>query len=372
MSSENEKQPTEKKRLKILIVAPTLDVSVGGQAVQAARLAEKLNQEPNLQVEIQPIAPKFFPRLQRVKYLRTVLTSAKYAFDLLSKIPRCDVIHIFSAAHFSFLLAPTPAVLAAKLFGKKTVLNYRSGQIRRHFAKYERTLRPTLKLFDKIVVPSEYLVREFAKYGFEARAVPNFVNLERFRFRARRPLRPAFLSNRLLEELYNIPCILRAFAVIQKKYARANLVVAGDGAERAALERLARELELRNVEFVGKISQEEMPALYDAADIYLNSPNTDNMPGSIIESYAAGVAVVTTRAGGIPFIARHEETALLVDVGDSEAMAREALRLLENQTLADDVIKNAREYCKNFTWENVRGKWLEIYDELVAPTEVKR
>lgn len=359
---------TKIKRLKILIVAPTLDVFLGGQAIQAARLAEKLNQEPNISADIQSIGPKFLPRLQRIKYLRTLLRGVKFLFDIVTKIPSYDIIHIFSAAHFSFLLTPTPAVLVAKLFGKKTVLNYRSGQIDEHFAVWERSLRPTLKLFDKIVVPSGYLVDEFAKYEFEAEAVHNFVNLERFHFRERRALRPVFLSNRLLEELYNIPCILRAFAVIQEKYPQARLVVASFGDRRAMLEDLARELKLENVEFVGKIEQEKMPDLYDEIDIYLNSPNTDNMPGSLIECYASGVPVVTTNAGGIPYILEHEKTGLMVAVNDHEALARQALRLLEDQNLADEIVKNGREYCRMFTWERVRADWLKVYGELAPET----
>lgn len=354
------------KPIKVLIVAPTLDTALGGQAVQASRLLEKLNEEVDLTVDIQSIGPKFLPKLQQIKFLRTVITLVKFWFDILVKIPRYDVIHIFSAAHLSFLLTPTPAVLVAKLFGKKTVLNYRSGQLKRHFANWRRTLKLTLRLFDKIVVPSGYLVDMFGEYGFEARAIHNFVYIDRFRFRARKTLRPVFLSNRLLEELYNIGCILRAFAIIQKKYPDAQLIVASFGDRRESLENLARELKLENVEFVGKVEQKDMPALYDAADIYLNSPNTDNMPGSIIESYAAGIPIVTTNAGGIPYILEHEKTGLMVNVNDHEAMAHEAMRLLEDAELAARLAENAHRYCQRFTWEAVRREWLDVYGELAG------
>lgn len=358
------KEVSTNKSIKVLIVAPTLDTTLGGQAVQAARLLEKLDEEPNLRVGIQSIGPKFLPKLQRIKFLRTFVTLVKFWFDILVKIPKYDIIHIFSAAHLSFLLTPTPAVLVAKLFGKKTILNYHSGQIRRHFANWETTLRPTLRLFDKIVVPSGYLVDMFGKYGFEARAIHNFVNVERFRFRERKRPRPIFLSNRLLEELYNIPCILRAFAIIQKKYPQAKLIVAGFGDRRESLENLAGRLKLENVEFVGKIEQELMPALYDEADIYLNSPNTDNMPVSIIESYASGIPIITTNAGGIPYILEHEKTGLIIGMNDHEAMAREAMRLLEDEELAARLTENAHQYCQKFTWEAARREWLDVYEEL--------
>lgn len=352
------------KPLKILIIAPTLDAGIGGQSVQAARLLEKLREEPDLQVDIQSISPKFLPAVQRVKFARTLVTIPKFLFDIVRRIPKYDIIHVFAASHLSFVLTPTPAVLAARVFGKKTLLNYHSGQIKRHFANWGATLRPTLRLFDKIVVPSGYLVDKFGEYGFDARAIYNSVDVERFDFRARKTLRPIFLSNRALEELYNVECTLRAFAIIQKKYRQARLIVAGAGERRASLENLARQLKLENVRFDGKIEPEKMPALYDEADIYLNSPNTDNMPVSIIEAYASGIAVVTTNAGGIPYIVEHEKTGLTVDVGDYQALAREAIRLLEDADLTARLTGNARRYCRNFTWENVRGEWLDVYGEL--------
>lgn len=357
---------SESRKMRVLMVAPTLDTMVGGQAVQAARLLEKLSTESEMEIAIQPIAPKFLPGLQKIKFVRTLVTSLKYWFDLFTKIPRYDVIHIFSAAHFSFLLAPTPAVLIAKLFGKKTILNYRAGQLEEHYANWHRTLVPTLRLFDRIVVPSGYLVGIFERIGFQSKEIPCFIDVECFNFQERKPLKPVFLSNRLLEELYNIPCILRAYGIVQKKYPEAKLVIAGSGSQRENLEKLARELKLENVKFVGRVSQEKMIELYDAADIYLNSPNTDNMPGSLIECYASGIPVITTEVGGIPYILENEKTGLMIPVNDHEAMAQAAFRILEDKELSARLIKNARDYCRIFTWQGARDEWMKIYKELFA------
>ena len=204
----------------------------------------------------------------------------------------------------------------------------------------------------------------FAEYGFEAQSIYNFVNVDRFKFRQREKLRPVFFSNRLLEELYNIPCILRAFAIIQAKYPNAKLIVASFGNKRESLENYAKELKLNNVEFVGKVNQAQMAELYGEVDIYLNSPNTDNMPGSLIECYASGVPVVTTGAGGIPYILEHEKTGLMVKINDHEALAQEAMRLLENDKLAQEIIANGHDASQKFSWEKVRIEWLAVYDKL--------
>lgn len=356
------------KPLRVLMVAPSLDI-LGGQAVQAKRLLENLSQEEGLEISMQPINPRLpglFGRLQKIKYIRTVLTSMAYCAQLLWRVPSYDVIHIFSASYFSFVLAPTPAILASRLYGKRTILNYRSGEAQDHLRKWRRTAHPTIRLVDEVVTPSGYLVDVFGRFGFRARSIFNIVETDRFRFRERVPLRPVFFSNRNFEPHYNVACTLRAFQLIQKRFAEARLVVAGDGSERRALETLARELGLRNVEFIGRVPHSSMPELYDAADIYLNSPNVDNMPGSIIEAYAAGVPVVTTNAGGIPYIVTHGETGLMVERNDHEAMAREALRLLESDELASRLARNAHAECRKYSWDAVREEWLGLYKELAA------
>jgi glycosyltransferase involved in cell wall biosynthesis len=273
-------------------------------------------------------------------------------------------VHTFSASYFSFVLAPTPAILIAKLYGKKVLLNYHSGEASDHLARWPRTAIPIIRLVDEIAVPSEYLVRVFAQHSLRARAIFNIIGSETFRFRQRRPLRPMFLSNRNLESHYGVDRVLRAFAIIQQSFPEACLTVAGDGSQRRSLEQLTRELNLRHVEFTGQIDQGKVFAQYDAADIYLNGSEIDNQPLSLLEAFACGLPVVTTDAGGIPDIVTHEQTGLMVQCGSYEALAREAMRLLQEAALAERITKQAREECRRYSWDAVRGQWLELYEEL--------
>jgi len=319
-----------------------------------------------------PALPRPFNKLQSIKYVRTILTSLMYWALLLLRVPRYDVIHVFSASYFSFLLAPAPAVLVAKLFRRKCVLNYHSGEAEDHFRCWPRTAIPLVRLADSITVPSEYLVRVFAKFGLEARAISNTIDVQNFNYRERPSLQPRFLSNRNLYPLYNVPCILKAFAIVQKEYPDASLVLAGDGKERANLERLAKQLELKNFVFTGLVAPSEMPKLYDAADVFLNSSNIDNMPGSILESFASGVPVVTTDAGGIPYMVSHERTGLLVARDDHEALAEASLRLLRDPEFASSMTKRAYEELAKYTWPAVRDEWLNLYEKLALGLQFHR
>jgi len=361
-----------KTKIRVLIYAPSLDI-LGGQSRQAVRLMEGLRREADLEVGFlahNPRLPGILRSLQSIKFIRTVVTTVYCVLLLLWRVRKFDIIHIFSASYYSYSLSVIPALFIARLYGKKSILNYRSGEADDHLETW-RSAVPTIRWADEIVVPSGYLVDVFARYGLRARAIHNIVELDRFTFRERHPLRPVFLTSRLLEPLYNVPCVLRAFAIIQQRYPDAKLTIAADGYLRAELEALARELKLRNAEFIGFVPFDKMPALYDAADIYLSATSIDNMPSSITESMACGLNVVTTDGGGaIPYIMTNEVTGLIVDRDDHEALAAGAIRLLNHNEFALKLVRNAHESSKKFTWPYIRDQWLSLYHELVKENDL--
>jgi glycosyltransferase involved in cell wall biosynthesis len=369
LNEETHGQEPPGRPLRVLIVAPSLEI-LGGQSRQAVRLMTGLSAEPGLEISFLPHDPRLpsaLSWLQRIKYVRTFVTTLLYIVLLLVRVPRYDIVHVFSAAYYAYLLSAAPAILSAKLYRKKAILNYRSGEAEDHLPNWPVTAIPTMRLADAIVVPSGYLVEVFGRYGLAARAINNIVELDRFRYRERCPLRPHFLVSRLLEPLYNVACVLRAFQLIQRRHPEARLTVAADGFLRPELERLAfADLQLRGTEFIGFVPFDKMPDLYDAADIYLTATNIDNMPSSVTESMASGLPIVTTDAGGIPFIVTHEETCLMVPCNNHEAMAASALRLLEDSELAVSLTRRAREASRKFTWPVVRDQWVNLYHELVS------
>jgi glycosyltransferase involved in cell wall biosynthesis len=358
---------TEPSVIRVLLVGPSMDI-LGGQAVQVTRLQRRLRELEGIEVgflAVNPRLPGPLRLLQRIKYVRTISTSIAYGLSLLKEIRKHDVIHAFSASYTSYLLAPLPAMLVARLYGKRIVLNYRSGEASDHLARSSFAVR-TMRLADEIVVPSGYLVEVFAQFGLHARAILNFVDLDNLDYRERTVTRPVFLSNRNLEPLYNVGCTLRAFAIIQQQEPDARLTVVGDGSERASLEALARELGLRQVEFAGKVPPQRMREYYGAADVYLNSPNIDNMPNSVIEAFASGLPVVTTNAGGIPFIVTDGETGFMSECNDHEALARNALALVQSPGLARTVAARARSVClARYVWESVAVEWENLYRGLM-------
>ena len=348
--------------LRVAIVAPSLRV-LGGQAVQADLLLRAWERDPEVAVRLVPIdpePPRALRPLARIKFVRTILTQLMYWPMLLRELRRVDVVHAFSASYFSFLLAPLPAMLIARLFSRPVVIHYHSGEAPDHLRR-SLIARAALKRTSANVVPSSFLRHVFAQFSLAADVVPNIVDLTRYRFAPRRPLRPRLLSTRNFEELYNIACTLRAFARIQAQHPDASLTLVGSGSDETRLRGLATQLGLHNVTFAGRVSPSEMYRAYADADIYIQTPNIDNMPLSIVEAFASGLPVVATNAGGVPALLEDGVHGLLAPIGDHEAVARQVLRLLDDQALADRLTAAARKHCEAFTWGAVRGEWLSLY-----------
>ena len=361
-------QVTSHTKVRLLIVAPSFGI-LGGQSVQAARLMERLSQEPSLEVGFLPINPRLpfgLHLLQRIKYVRTLVTSIAYVLSLLLRVYKYDVLHVFSASYFSFVLAPTPAILIGKLYRRKVLLNYHSGEAEDHLRRWRRTAIPTIRMVDSVVVPSEYLVRVFASYGLNATAIYNLIDTGKFRFRERVPLRPVFLSNRNLERHYGVDRVLRAFAIIQEQIPEASLTIAGDGSQARALRALAEELNLRNASFIGQVAPFAIADVYDAADIFLNGSEIDNQPLSILEAFSCGLPVVTTNAGGIPDIVEDGKMGMVVPRGDYEALAKRAIALLNDGSLTKQIVEQARRECLKYSWEAVRDAWMNVYHGLAS------
>jgi glycosyltransferase involved in cell wall biosynthesis len=246
-------------------------------------------------------------------------------------------------------------------------LNYRSGEAPDHLAR-SRVARWALRVVERNVVPSRFLVDVFAGFGIDASVIPNVVDLNRFRFRPRARLRPRILSTRNFDDLYNVACTIRAFHLIQQRFPDATLTLVGGGKEEQRLRELVSELGLLGVTFAGRVGPDDIAAFYADNDIYLQSPNIDNMPASVIEAYACGLPVVSTEAGGVPAILTHGVHGLLAPCGDYETLARHAMDLLTDPAAADRYILAARKSIRTCTWLAVRGQWLRTYRSTLATT----
>jgi glycosyltransferase involved in cell wall biosynthesis len=358
-------------RLRVALVVASLRI-LGGQAVQANRLVKGWNGDPDIDawvVPIDPVPSAPFDRLLRIKYVRTMITQLWYWPLLIRELRRADVVHVFSASYSSFLLAPLPAIIVSRLLGKPVLLNYHSGEAEDHLRRSWIARTMLRRMVDMNVVPSPYLRDVFARFGIDATVVSNTVDRNEFVYRVRdwrhRPL--TLLSTRNFEANYNVACTLRAFARVQACFPDVSLMLVGSGSQEAALKALASAMTLRNVHFAGTVPPERVAGFYASADLYVQTPAVDNMPLSILEAFASGLPVVSTRVGGVPAILTDGEDGLLAPDNDAEGVAARIIELLQRPDFARRLAATAAGKCELYDWRSTRGSWLAVYRALARP-----
>jgi glycosyltransferase involved in cell wall biosynthesis len=350
----------------ITVVVASLDI-LGGQSIQARSLMDGLR-DSGYAVDLLPMNPRF-PKglgwLRRLPYVRTVLNQILYLPSLVA-LRKSDVAHVFSASYWSFLLAPVPALLAAKLFGKHTVLHYHSGEAEDHLSHWGVRVHPWLRMADEIVVPSQYLHEVFARHGYQTRVVKNVVDTARFAYRERSSLKPRLLSVRNFEPHYRVEDVIRAFPLVKARYPEATLTVAGYGSEETKLHALAESLGVAGIRFVGRVEPESVPALYASADLFLNAAVIDNQPVSVLEAFACGLPVISTGTGDIATMLRHGEAGVLVPARDPATLASAVTGLLDDPQKALMLARRARAEVETYTWDRISAEWADVYRKEAA------
>ena len=349
----------------VVVIGPSLRI-LGGQAVMAKQLVDHLA-SAGWDVEFLPINPRppgLMAHLESVKYVRTASVSSLYVASLLSKLRRFDVIHLFSASYLSFLIAQMPAIASASVFSKPVILNYRSGEADDHLQRSGRIVKGLLNKCHSIVVPSGYLVEVFRKFGYQATAIPNFVDPEFFGGEARREIQPKILVPRSLEPLYNVACALRTFQLVKREIPAAELTILGEGSEKSDLLRMVTDLDLRDVRFAGRVERSEIVSVYRSHDLLLNTSSIDNMPISILEGLAAGMPVVTTAAGGIPYIIDDRKNGLLFPLDDHAQAAGLIIELYRDSSEVERLSNGARDDAAQYRWERVSDAWFSLYSRV--------
>lgn len=330
-----------------------------------ARQLEKLLRGDEIAVSFFPSNFAFPDRLKFVDGLpgvRTGLRALLIWLKLWGQVRQVEVVHVFAASWWYFFLVVYPAVVVGRLYGKKVVLNYRGGDAKRFFRWFGWAAGPAFHLANVITAPSEFLAHVIREcFCASVSIVPNILDRRAFRYRRRTSIEPKILVTRHLEPAYDIESVLRAFRQVQARNPQASLWIAGTGSQEKHLRTLAGAWDLENVRFLGNVAHADLPAVYDQCDIYLNASRIDNFPSALIEASAAGLVVVSTGAGGIPFIYQNGKTALLVEPGDWQKLALTVQKVLDTPTLALDLADAAAALAQACEWREVRACLYRAY-----------
>lgn len=342
-------------------------------ANQTRQLAELLERE-GVRVDLVQVNAPYRPRwIEALRGVRALFRLLPYLWRLWVATGRSDLMHLMANSGWSWHLFAAPALLVANWRGLPVVVNYRGGEAGPFLRKQGRFVLPLLKRA-KVAVPSGFLAELFESHGLQSTIVPNIVDLDRFReCGGNRPSSTEELHvvvTRNLEAIYDISTALKAFARIRIQWPGARLTIAGSGPKRQQLEAEAEDLGLgTSVCFAGRLEREAMAQLYSSAHVMLNPSRVDNTPNSVLEAWASGVAVVSTRVGGVPYLVREGVDAILVPPADAEAMASAVLDLLAAPDRLAALVAAGRQAAERFSWARVGPRWLALYRELCGHGE---
>jgi len=287
-----------------------------------------------------------------------------------------DLMHIYFG-HTGVHLLPfikrweKPCVVSfhgADVAEKKDIRDY-APKLRELFSAVPLVLARSRSLADRLLTlgcPAEHL-----------RINRTGVPLTEFPFVRREPPRDGrwrFLQACRLIPKKGVATSLCAFAIFQKEFPNAELIIAGKGPLQAHLEELAEELGIvSKVHFRGFLSQKELLDLYASAHFFLHpsetppDQNQEGVPNSILEAMATGLAVLATRHGGIPEAVEHGRCGYLVEERDFEALAMAMKEIVRSPQAFREMGALAREFVgANFEQREQIRQLERHYDEAVA------
>lgn len=164
--------------------------------------------------------------------------------------------------------------------------------------------------------------------------------------------------------------MLRAFASLKNKFGiEHKFVVAGKDCDRYGEEHRIDELGIANdVLFPGLVDARDLPAFYNLAALLLYPTIIEAFPGPITEAMACGTPIVTSHGTGLEELAA--DAALKVNPLDPEEIAEAAHRLINDHTLAQELIERGFERSKLFTWEKCARETLHMFEEVMSPSKI--
>ena len=203
--------------------------------------------------------------------------------------------------------------------------------------------------------------------------IPNGIDVPRFE--QPRPKPSEFRSDainlvfvgRVGEKRKGLRFLLGAYSTLRWRYSNLRLIVVGAGVADRESWRMMGERGIDDVIFAGPVTDEELPAYYQHADVFC-APNTghESFGLVLVEAMASGAPIVASRILGFEGVADHEQDALLVDVGDEYAIANAIQRIIENPQLRNRLIKNGHEKVQRFGWARVANDVIDYYREVTA------
>jgi phosphatidylinositol alpha-mannosyltransferase len=234
---------------------------------------------------------------------------------------------------------------------------------------------PVLERLDGRIFVSKPLQDKVAAYFTgETRVIPNGIDYASYSSPDIQPIpefsdgRPNILFVGRMDERKGFRHLLRAYPHIKHKFPEARLLVVGayQPDEVVSFMRYARRYRLDDIQFIGKVSQEDLPRYYRTATIFTApSTGTESFGIILLEAMAAGVSIVASDIAGYRSVLTHGEEGLLVEPENELAIAEAVTGLLEDLQRRTSMGAKCQRTAQQYDWKVVAPRILEYYGELI-------
>ena len=292
----------------------------------------------------------------RLAHMVSAVLSARSRYNIV-------LIDTFSGPAFAFAYL---CGKAARIVRIPYVAVLHGGRLPEWAEKHPGAVREYLRGAAAVTAVSHYLSESLSRLRSDIRVIPNMLPLDRYRQRVRGPWRPRYLWLRRFHSMYNPKMAVRSFAQILARRPGATMTMAGpDAGQAAATMALARMLNVaRSIHFPGKLTKDQIYRLAEDHDFFLHTSRVDNQPVTVLEAMALGLPVVGVDSGGMRYMVEDGVSGMLVPEGDYRAMADACELLLREPRRADSLGRAGRRVAERSSWQNVRGRWFELFDEV--------
>lgn len=308
-----------------------------------------------LEADALPAAP--FPGFARYPLALPALRSALAAYrpDLIDAhyVPNYGLLGALSGFH----------PLSVTAWGSDLLITGPRNPLQRARARF------VLRRADAVFADSANLAQAARTLGAPAARVHEIPwGVDPARFRPGRRERGLLLSTRMHEPVYDLPTLIEGVAPVLARMPHAQLVIAGDGSCRAALERLAAaRLPAGRWRFVGRLIPDALAEWLGRADLSLSASRSDSTSLSLLEAMAAGAIPVVSDIEGNREWVDEDDGARLFEVGDPAGVTRALERALGDPAWAEAArARNARVIAERGTWAVNMGRVERVFEGLAA------
>ncbi|TRX21553.1 N-acetyl-alpha-D-glucosaminyl L-malate synthase BshA [Flavobacterium franklandianum] len=206
----------------------------------------------------------------------------------------------------------------------------------------------------------------------DIQVIPNFIELDKNTIDPSISCRRSVMANeneRIITHISNfrkvkrIPDIIKIFYKIQQQIP-AKLMMVGDGPEKEKAEFLCHELGIQDkVIFFG--NSNEIDKILSYTDLFLLPSETESFGLAALEAMAWSVPVISTNSGGLPEVNFDGISGYLSDIGNTDEMAENALKILNDTTTLNKFKKNALSVAKQFDIEKILPLYEELYHKAI-------